>query len=358
MAIIPSGPVLEFLQSLGNPRTVHVDSSELLRPTEQELQEATNPTPVSVESRAEELTEEEANELIQRAMANLGLQDRYFVQVDTSQEEPQEEEEIVGEEVAVNPYENIPVNERPVEVPDYTNVREETQRFSDAEWFGKAQEQTVILAGIGGIGSNLAIILAKLNPRSIYLFDRDEVEAVNLAGQFYANDDVGMSKVNALARTITRYTNYSSVVALERNYTPGENIVGDIMICGFDSMRSRKTFFNAWRDRVNTLSAEQKKNCLYMDGRLTATEFQIFCMTGEDTYYMREYANNWLFDDWQALDLPCSFKQTGYLAQMIGAYMVNLFVNFCANRVNPVRNAALPFITSYKGDMMYLELRR
>ena len=135
----------------------------------------------------------------------------------------------------------------------------------------------------------------------------------------------------------------------------GEQIVADIMVCGFDSMRSRRDYFTVWKGRVDSLSAEEKKNCLFIDGRLTADEFQIFCMTGEDDYYMELYQRDYLFQDYQAAPLPCSFKQTGFLADMIGAFMVNLIVNFCANQANPGRNMSLPFKTSYRTDIMYLE---
>ena len=252
----------------------------------------------------------------------------------------------------------IPANERPVAVPAYSEIREELVRFSDAEWFRKVQEKTIILAGVGGIGSNMAVILAKLNPSSIYIFDADFVDASNLAGQFYSNDDIGKAKVDALAASVAKYTNYSSIFAINRRYERGEEIIADIMICGFDNMRSRNQYFHTWKDHVLSLPEERRKDCLFMDGRLTADEFQIFCMTGEDSYYMRDYENNYLFSDWEATAERCSFKQTGFLADMIGAYMVNLLVNFCANQVNPRRNMALPFRTSYKSDMMFLDLRR
>lgn len=306
----------------------------------------------------QELDEEEQAQLVAFAMSNLGLLGSEEQEENDEDEDEYEDDDEV-EEVEPEPEEDTtPANERPVVMPDYTNIREELQRFSDAEWFTKVQEKTIILAGIGGIGSNMAIILAKLNPRAIYIFDGDYVESVNMAGQFYSYQDIGMPKTTALARTISQYTNYSSLVSLERFYNRRESIVGDIMICGFDSMRARMEYFKIWKERTLSLPESERKECLFMDGRLTATEFQIFCMTGEDTYYMETYQNEYLFNDYEAIDLPCSFKQTGYLAQMIGSFMVNLFVNFCANQVNPARNMSLPFLTHYRGDMMYLESRR
>lgn len=273
-----------------------------------------------------------------------------FARETQGQQEPEPEPE--------PPQDDTPVNERPIQVPAYSTVREELIRFSDAEWFNKVQEKVIVLAGVGGIGSNMAVILAKLNPSAIYIFDDDLVESFNLAGQFYSNEDIGKPKVEALAASVNKYTNYSSIFALNRRFMPGEEVVADIMVCGFDNMRARKDFFAAWKSHVMTLSEERRKDCLFIDGRLTADEFQIFCITGIDDFYMDNYVNNYLFNDYEAQRETCSYKQTGFLADMIGAFMVNLVVNFCANQVNPRRNMTLPFMTSYRSSMMFLDFKR
>ena len=275
-----------------------------------------------------------------------------FARETQGQQEPEPEPETEP------PQDDTPEEERPIQVPTYSTVREELVRFSDAEWFNKVQEKVIVLAGVGGIGSNMAVILAKLNPSAIYIFDDDLVESFNLAGQFYSNEDIGKPKVEALAASINKYTNYSSIFALNRRFMPGEEVIADIMICGFDNMRARKDFFAAWKSHVMTLSEERRKDCLFIDGRLTADEFQIFCMTGTDNFYMDDYVNNYLFNDYEAQRETCSYKQTGFLADMIGAFMVNLVVNFCANQVNPRRNMTLPFMTSYRSSMMFLDFKR
>lgn len=323
-------------------------------------------------------------ELIRTAIENLGLSSTYTVFVDTSASTnqsviiedtytpPQEviddfrrvvEEYVHADEPELDEplqeqEESIPEMERPVEVLTKPAVREELVRFSDADWFGKIQEKVIVLAGVGGIGSNMAVILAKLNPSAIYIFDDDTVESFNLAGQFYSNEDIGKPKVEALAASVRKYTNYSSIFALNRRFAPGEEIVSDIMVCGFDNMRARRNFFAAWKNHVDQLYDEEKKNCLYIDGRLTADLFQIFCICGTDTFYMEEYANKYLFNDFEAEREVCSYKQTGFLADMIGAFMVNLIVNFCANQVNPKRNMSLPFMTSYRSSIMFLDFKK
>ena len=316
--------------------------------------------PQEENNQGQSLTTEEEEELRQFALSMMQNQAAATAQDYVESMEPEESEKETEEEPTPipepepDPFEGVPEEERPVEVPDYSSVREETLRFSEAEWFKTVQEQTVILAGVGGIGSNMAIILAKLNPRSLYLFDDDFVETVNLAGQFYSTEDVGKYKVNALAESIVKYTNFSSVFACPRKYLEGEQIVGKIMVCGFDNMNSRRAYYNCWKNNLQTIQESKRKECLFMDGRLTATELQILCFTGEDDYYMQQYESRFLFQNYQAQATRCSFKQTGYLADMIGALMVNLLVNHCANIANPIRNMPLPFFTSYRADVMYL----
>ena len=330
------------------------DNEELVRYAMQNLGlNATNQTiPAEVPPQTNSTENPESED--QERMAPPEVVEAYLRFARETQRQPEPEPEPEPEP----PQDNTPEEERPIQVPTYSTVREELVRFSDAEWFNKVQEKVIVLAGVGGIGSNMAMILAKLNPSAIYIFDDDFVESFNLAGQFYSNEDIGKPKVEALAASVNKYTNYSSIFALNRRFMTGEEVIADIMICGFDNMRARKDFFAAWKGHVMTLSEERRKDCLFIDGRLTADEFQIFCITGTDNFYMDDYVNNYLFNDYEAQRETCSYKQTGFLADMIGAFMVNLVVNFCANQVNPRRNMTLPFMTSYRSSMMFLDFKR
>ena len=275
----------------------------------------------------------------------------------------QEEQEETPEPVQQEPvHEESVIREDPVPVPQIEEegeeeapviVREELSRFSSAMWFQKVQEKVIILAGVGGIGSWAALLLAKLSPKEMYLYDMDVVELHNLAGQLYSKDNVRENKVDALAGTILNYTGYGNVFAIPQAYESG-SLSGDIMICGFDNMRAREVFYEAWKERLS-INGVDKKNCLFIDGRLTANELQILCLTGTDDYYMQQYERRFLFPDSMAVSEQCSFKQTGYMANMIGSLITNLVVNFCANQCNPPVKRALPFFTQYHSDYMLLD---
>lgn len=230
-------------------------------------------------------------------------------------------------------------------------VDEATTRFSGASWFDEIQKSRVIIAGIGGIGSNVAFQLARMAPANITLYDDDVVERVNMAGQLYSTNDIGQRKVDAIASMISAYTLARQVNAVPNKFTDSTE-AGDIMICGFDNMAARKTFYNSWKRHVQTLTPDSRAKCLFLDGRLSIDTLQIFCIQGDDKVSMDRYETKFLFSDFQAEHTVCSMKQTTYLACMIGSLMVNLFTNFIANSLNPIIPYDLPFFTEYDSPNM------
>ena len=259
-----------------------------------------------------------------------------------------EEEQAILDQAVEEAHQEIPSNSATL------LVDEATSRFSSAIWYENIQKKTVILAGVGGIGSFVGFLLARMKPASMFIYDDDIVEAVNMSGQLYGQSDLGRPKVSALAEMIRNYADYSSVFAINERFTE-ESEASDIMICGFDNMAARKLFFNKWVNHVQSKPEEERKNCLFIDGRLAAEMFQILCIRGDDEYNIKRYNNEFLFSDAEADETICSYKQTTFCANMIASYMVNLFVNFCANQCNPLIDRDLPFLTTYNAETMYLK---
>ena len=257
-----------------------------------------------------------------------------------------EEEQAILDQAVEEAHQEIPTNSTTL------LVDEATSRFSSAIWYEKIQEKTVIVAGCGGIGSWTTLLLARMKPASMFIYDNDIIEAVNMSGQLYGQSDLGRPKVSALAEMIRNYAGYGSVFAISERFTE-ESEASDIMICGFDNMAARKLFFNKWLSHVQSKPEEERKNCLFIDGRLAAEEFQVLCIKGDDEYNINRYNNEFLFSDAEADETICSYKQTTFCANMIASYMVNLFVNFCANEVGAYRD--LPFLTTYNAETMYLK---
>lgn len=280
------------------------------------------------ESSIEEETEQTTEELVEELNQEL---DNHLEENEGNEEESEENEE---EESLLPP--NSPT----------LLVDESTTRFSGTEWYNEIQKARVIIAGIGGIGSNVAFQIARMSPASLILYDDDTVEMTNMSGQLYSRDDVGTKKVDAIAKMINNYTTAHQVMAVPQRYDY-DKLTGDIMICGFDNMEARKTFFNVWMDNVRKKPDEEKSKCLLIDGRLSIDTLQVLCMKGDDEYNIMRYYKEFLFSDSEADATICSMKQTTYLACMIGSIIVNLFTNFIASQLNPVIPYDLPFFTEY-----------
>lgn len=244
------------------------------------------------------------------------------------------------------------------EIPENSGsvlVDEITSRFSSAEWYNKVQQKVVTLAGVGGIGSYVAFLLGRLHIASMYIYDDDTVEVGNMSGQLYCTGDIGYRKVDAINSMLYGYAGYYEANTFGERFTENSP-ASDIMICGFDNMEARRTYYNSWKRYVETLAPEFKQDCLFIDGRLAAEELQVFCIKGDDDYNMRRYEEEFLFTDSEAEETICSYKQTTFIANMIGSIICNLFVNFCANECNPLVPRDLPFLTQYNASTMFFKV--
>ena len=279
------------------------------------------------------------------------------------EEEEEEEEEEEGEtrevEVGATIEETLnSVLDEIILTPTSTEVsapsasyKESVSRFRGAPWFEIVQQQYVLLAGLGGIGSWTSLLLSRMRPRVMKLYDNDTVEAANMSGQLYGADQLEQKKTLASAIIADKFSGYKDFFTCEDLYTESSDAT-DVMICGFDSIDARRTFFKSWVAHVQRKPKEQRANCFFMDGRLAAEAFQILCITGDDYKAIELYQKEWLFDAKDAEQTICSYKQTSYCASMIASVMVNLFVNFCTNLGDPDFPRDLPFVTSYDADLM------
>lgn len=289
------------------------------------------------------MTDNEITEIINSAEEVLGINESNNIQ-----ENPflSDEEKAFLDPVVEEAHAEIPLNSKSL------LIDETTSRFSSAIWYDAIKNKKVILAGVGGIGSYVGFLLARMKVSQLFIFDPDVVEIANMSGQLYASTDVSMYKVAALSRMIGSYAGYYGVYAIPEKFTEDYS-ASDIMICGFDNMEARKVFFNVWHNHVNSKPAEERKNCLFIDGRLAAEEFQVLCIKGDDVYNIERYNKEFLFSDREADETICSYKQTTFMANMIASVMVNLFVNFVANQCEPLIDRDLPFYTTYNAENMF-----
>lgn len=68
----------------------------------------------------------------------------------------------------------------------------------------KLKSSSVGIAGVGGLGSNAAVALARAGIGRLVLVDFDKIEESNLNRQYYFIDQIGKIKVDALKENLAR----------------------------------------------------------------------------------------------------------------------------------------------------------
>ncbi|MGK2907353.1 MAG: sulfur carrier protein ThiS adenylyltransferase ThiF [Desulfuromonadales bacterium] len=152
---------------------------------------------------------------------------------------------------------------------------------------------TLGIAGVGGLGSAIAIALARTGIGHLIIADFDMVEPSNLNRQQFFIDQIGLPKVYALRDTLARINPHVRVTACHLRLTP-DNIAevfghAQILVEAFDQAQQKvmliETFAARFPDRpivtgsgmagygpANTILTQQVANNLFLcgDGRTAA----------------------------------------------------------------------------------------
>jgi molybdopterin/thiamine biosynthesis adenylyltransferase len=212
-------------------------------------------------------------------------------------------------------------------------------RFSEAIWFSQDSKQ-VIVGGCGGIGSWLSLFLSRAGFYPI-IYDYDSVEEHNIGGQCFKTTHNGSLKVDAIADVIKDFTGDDAFTIMNEKIDK-ESMVNNYVFSAFDNMKARKDLFENWLE-----SYKGQDNAIFIDGRLLAESYQIFCVRANDEASINAYQSEHLFDDSQVEDAPCSLKQTTHMAAMIAANMLGMFTNYITNVKEEGQVREVPFYHSY-----------
>lgn len=205
-------------------------------------------------------------------------------------------------------------------------------RFSDAEWF-IIGPQDIIIGGVGGIGSWVALLLSRIG-HSLYLYDTDIIDETNMGGQFYAINQIGISKAQATKTNIMQFSGNPNVETMG-NYNI-DSMASPIMFSCFDNMTARKAMFDNWE--------AQENRELFIDGRMLAEVGIVFCvMKGQESLY-----RNCLFEDSEIEDSPCSYKSTSHCGTFISSLMVTGLNNYLTNKFHDMDIRITQFRTDFE----------
>lgn len=102
----------------------------------------------------------------------------------------------------------------------------------------KIKGSMVGIAGLGGLGSAIAVALARIGVGRLILADFDVVEPSNLNRQQYFVDQIGLPKTEALTANLQRINPYVEVEAYNEKLTPDTILQRyghvDVMVEAFD----------------------------------------------------------------------------------------------------------------------------
>ena len=109
---------------------------------------------------------------------------------------------------------------------------------------------TAGIAGAGGLGSNVAVALARAGVHHLIIADFDRIELSNLNRQQYFTEQAGMFKTEALKQNINRINPYINVEIFTGRVTPEniETVFGhaEILVEAFDLAEMKAMLVRNW----------------------------------------------------------------------------------------------------------------
>lgn len=171
------------------------------------------------------------------------------------------------------------------------------------------KDRKVGLVGVGTIGSNLALLLTRMQV-PLVIYDHDTVEEHNLATQTYGVGDIGKLKVDAVAEQIEAIQPESKIIAVGEKYSPEINI--DLLVSAVDSITARR--------EIAQMLIDKGSDVPIIDGRVGAEQLEV--------YYFKT-ASDWLAQLPEEADTdPCGARFTAYTAVLAAGFMANYIKKF------------------------------
>ena len=115
---------------------------------------------------------------------------------------------------------------------------------------------TVAICGLGGLGSNIAVSLARAGVGRLILIDFDQVDISNLHRQQYMADQIGLYKTEALTENLKRIAPYVEIISHTTRITE-ENFReflqdADIICEAFDDAEAKAMLVNGVLEQLHT----------------------------------------------------------------------------------------------------------
>lgn len=133
-------------------------------------------------------------------------------------------------------------------IPDKVMWQEALEKRHGKELQSKISSTTVAICGLGGLGSNIAVLLARAGAGKLILIDFDKVDISNLHRQQYKACQVGMYKTEALKHNLKEIAPYLEV-EIHTDFMDESNFYSllqsaDIICEAFDNAEAKAKLVN------------------------------------------------------------------------------------------------------------------
>jgi hypothetical protein len=183
--------------------------------------------------------------------------------------------------------------------------------------------EAVHVIGVGGIGSNLVLPLARTGVQELHLWDPDLVEAKNLEYQHtYRESDIGRLKVSAMAAYLERQEVTAKIVQHAEKVTSDHATeLSGLVLAGVDSMEARVDIFESVWYNPGVLC--------YWDGRTGGPQFDCFRIEPNASAQVDFYRDH-LWSDEEVAALPCGGRDDSESSAILARIMTRSVTRFAA----------------------------
>ena len=177
-----------------------------------------------------------------------------------------------------------------------------------------ANNTSVDLIGLGGIGAMTALVLGKMGIGLINIFDDDTVDEVNIATQFHKFSDIGNPKALATRNALREFTGEeNSVSGIMRVNKDTTSLFSEIIVSAVDSITARQEIWTA---------VLENKPRWYLDARMSAETFQLYCVDMRNAARVAQYGDRLMcLNEGDVADEPCTSKATIYCGTLAAAWI-------------------------------------
>lgn len=215
---------------------------------------------------------------------------------------------------------------------------ERNTRFRDILKPEVLEKTQAIVVGVGAIGRQLALQLAAVGVKHIWLVDPEDVEIENLGAQGFFEADMNAPKVEAVAAACSLINSdievKTSKTKFRKEFVEGftrneeDTQTRFAVFSCVDDMKARKQIWSVFLDHFTDDEGELDPQALFVDSRMGAETARILAVShlaGKD-WYPRT-----LFNEGEGLQQSCTSKTTIYCANFAAALVMGQFSKWTRN---------------------------